>query len=62
MTPVIQSRTTRSMVATTEVEKVVGGAVIGEDQELIFAHDGTEVPVSIQMEMLDKLVWSSGKA
>lgn len=49
------------MVATTEVEKVVGGAVIGEDWELIFAHD-TEVPISIQIEMLDKLVWSSGKA
>lgn len=50
------------MVATTEVEKVVGGAVIGEDWELIFAHDDTEVPISIQIEMLDKLVWSSGKA
>ena len=41
----------------TELQKAVGGAVIGEDQEFIFAHGDTEVPISIQM-----LVWSAGKA
>lgn len=45
-------------VATTELQKVVGGAVIGEDKEFLFAHGDSEVPISIQMEMLDKLVWS----